>query len=644
MNKVGTGRDGRREAPSPKAHRVHLRLLATSDLHLNLHGYDYFADRPAPEIGLGRLTPHIAQLRAEAPNSLLLDNGDLLQGNPMGDFIAHERGLAAGDVHPAFKALNALGYDAAALGNHDFNYGLDFLVSAVAGADFPVLCANVATALASEPENDTTLTRPFALIDREFTDDAGRTHPIRIGILGFVTPQITLWDRHHLRGRVATRDIVSAARAWVPVIRAAGADIVIALCHSGIGVPVAHQGMENAATALGAVAGLDAIVAGHSHMVFPDPAFDGWPGVDIRAGTLHGTPAVMPGFWGSHLGVMDLALEVDGGDWRVVGHNVEARGVSGAAGRDRAGGPQGGGHDAIVPEVTAKDHAETLAYIRRPVGRTDTALHTYFAFVGEDSALRAINQAQRWYVRRMLGASHADWPVLSAAAPFKSGGRGGPGHYTEVPAGELRMSSVADLYHFPNRLQAVRINGVQLRDWLERAAALFRQVTPGASDAPLLEPDFPGYDFDVIGGDLRYLIDPTRRPRFDVEGRLIDPKAGRIRDLRHAGRPVADDQQFIIATNTFRLAGGGHFPALPPDALVLDAPDTNRDVIMRHVQHVGTLRLEEGGGWRLALPPGTSVVFDTGPGAARHVSRLPIPAPERLGVTEQGFVRYRIAG
>ncbi|MCV6595133.1 MAG: 2',3'-cyclic-nucleotide 2'-phosphodiesterase, partial [Silicimonas sp.] len=205
------------------AGQVHLRLMETTDLHVHVHPYDYYADKPRDTVGLSRTAAHIKAIRAEATNSMLLDNGDFLQGNPMGDYIAYERGMKEGDMHPIITAMNTVGFDASTLGNHEFNYGLDFLMKSLAGADFPVVSANVVKTEGSDPTKDETLLKPYVILDREVVDGAGAKHQIKVGLIGFVPPQIMNWDRKHLEGIVTARDILQTARAYVPQMREEGA-------------------------------------------------------------------------------------------------------------------------------------------------------------------------------------------------------------------------------------------------------------------------------------------------------------------------------------------------------------------------------------------------------------------------------------
>ena len=623
-----------------QAGQAHLRLMETTDLHVHVFPYDYYADKAVDTVGLSRVASIIGQIRAEATNALLLDNGDFLQGNPMGDFIAYERGMSDGAAHPVITAMNAVGFDAATLGNHEFNYGLDFLRRSVAGARFPVVSANVAFRHGATPLEDRTLVPPYVILDRTVTDGAGVDHPIRVGVIGVVPPQIMTWDRRHLEGKVMVRDMVQAVAAFVPQMKEEGADIVVVLCHAGIAAADHAEGMENAAVPIAAIDGVDAVLTGHLHLTFPGPAFEGLAAVDAAAGTIHGKPAVMAGFWGSHLGLIDLMLERSGNSWRIVGHASEVRPIAQRNG-DRT-------VTALVPDDPAvldsvrPEHEATLAYVRRPVGRTSAPLHSYFALVADDPSVQVVSIAQSWYIARMMqGTPWESLPILSAAAPFKAGGRGGPDYYTDVPAGDVAIRNVADLYLYPNTIRAVKVTGAQLKDWLERSAGMFNRIVPGSRDAPLLNPDFPSYNFDVIDG-VTYRIDLSQPSKFDPEGALVHPGATRIADLRHGGRPVDPAAEFVLATNNYRASGGGKFPGALGDTIIFEGPDTNRDIIVRYLVEQGTINPSADANWTFAPLPGTTVLFDTGPKAADYLPDVKGVSISPAGAGPDGFARFRI--
>lgn len=621
--------------------QVHLRLIETTDLHVHVFPYDYYGDKPVDTLGLARTASLINDIRAEATNSLLVDNGDFLQGNPMGDYIAYERGMKEGDQHPVITAMNTVGFDASTLGNHEFNYGISFLMKSLAGAGFPVVCANISKKTGASPREDETLLPPYVILDRELTDGAGKSHPIKIGLIGFVPPQVMNWDRKHLEGNVQARDIVECARAYVPEMKEKGADIIIALSHSGIGSADHSDGMENASVPLAAVEGIDAIMTGHSHLVFPSSTYADFAGVDADKGTIHGTPAVMGGYWGSHMGLIDLMLERDGTGWRVVGHASEARPIS-KRNEDRSVTALVESDQSVLDAVQA-DHDATLAYVRRAVGKTDAPLHSYFALVADDPSVQIVSIAQTWYIEQMLkGTEYEGLPILSAAAPFKAGGRGGPEYYTDVPVGDVAIKNVADLYLYPNTVRAVKVTGQQVKDWLERSAGMFNQIEPGKADQVLLNTEFPSYNFDVIDG-VTYQVDLSQPPMFAPKGEVINPDTNRIVNLEFNGAPIDPAQEFIIATNNYRASGGGSFPGAMGDTIVFEGPDTNRDVIVRYIVEQGTISPKADGNWRFAPLPETSVLFDTGPKAAAYAANVPGVTITPAGNGPDGFARFKIA-
>jgi 2',3'-cyclic-nucleotide 2'-phosphodiesterase/3'-nucleotidase len=498
----------------------------------------------------------------------------------------------------------------------------------------------VSRKLGATPNGDSTLVAPYIVLDRTLTDGAGTQHPIRIGLIGFVPPQIMNWDRRHLEGNVEARDILETARALVPEIKEKGADIIIALSHSGIGSAQETSGMENASVPLAAVDGIDAIMTGHSHLVFPSETYSDYAAVDVTAGTIHGKPATMGGFWGSHLGVIDLILERDGNGWHVASHSAEARPIS-RRNEDRSYTALVDSDNAVLASIQ-REHGETLAYVRRAVGKTDAPLHSYFALVADDPSVQIVSMAQTWYIAEMLkGTEYEGVPILSAAAPFKAGGRGGPEYYTDVPEGDVAIKNVSDLYLYPNTVRAVQVTGAQVKDWLERSAGMFNRIEPGAADQTLLNDSFPSYNFDVIDG-VTYRIDLSQPSKFDTKGQLVAPDANRIIDLKFEGEDIDPEMKFIIATNNYRAGGGGSFPGAMGDTIVFEGPDTNRDVIVRYIVQQGTINPKADANWSFKALDGTSVLFDTGPGSRDYVDDVEGVDIEPVGDGPEGFVRYRI--
>jgi 2',3'-cyclic-nucleotide 2'-phosphodiesterase/3'-nucleotidase len=535
-------------------------------------------------------------------------------------------------------AMNALGFDAGTLGNHEFNYGLPALRRALAGAAFPVVAANVRA-------GEGLLAPASTILERRVPGPTRSGRPLRVGLLGVAPPQIAVWDRRILGSDVFTRDILEAAREEVPRLRASGADLVVALCHSGLGHEAPEPLMENAAVPLAAIPGLDAVVVGHSHEVFPGGNRTATAAVDPAAGTIHGVPAVQPGAHGSHVGVIDIALRWRGeaggeerGPWDVAGARARVIRVT-PLGTPEAAIPARA--DPGLAALAAPLHAHLLRAASEPVGETLVPLHSYLALVAGGAALDVVADAQRAHTRRILSGTGVEGlPVLAAVAPFRAGGRSGVGNYVDVRPGPVALRQAAGLYVFPNGVAVVEITGAGLRDWLERGASMFRTLVPGVADQPLIDPAFPSYNFETIDG-LEWVVDPTRPPRTDADGRVFDRGASRILELCHEGRPVEDGDRFALATNSYRLATGGAFAAAQGARRLHESPRQVRDVVIAHIR-ASPVNPAPRLRWRFAALPGTAAWFDTGPGALAHLASADGRVIEDLGPAPDGFRRLRL--
>ena len=607
--------------PLAQAQQLNLRLLQTTDVHMHLLGWDYYQDKPAEEFGLDRTATLIKAARAETKNTLLFDNGDLLQGNPLGDYVAKVKPLQPGQVHPAYKVMNALRYDAANIGNHEFNFGLPFLRQALTGATFPYVNANIVVdgGSSNTPDTARNVFTPYVILERSFTDEAGATHKLKVGVVGFVPPQVMQWDRQNLQGRVRALDIPATARRLVPRIKAEGADVVVVIAHSGFERGETVFFAENAVARLAEVPGVNAVLFGHSHGEFPGRFFNTHPLVDLAKGTINGVPAVMPGFWGSHLGVIDLVLNKVGNSWKVADARAELRPIYDRATRKPLVAP-----DPMVADLVKADHEGALAYVRSEVARTSLPIQSYFAQVADDPSVQIVANAQLAYARKALaGTPLAALPLLSASAPFKTGGRGGAGYYTDIPAGPIAVRNVADLYIYPNTVKVVKLNGAQVREWLEFSAGAFNRIDPaGAAEQLLINPAFPSFNFDTIDG-VSYRINVTQPARYERSGKLVAPQARRIVELLYRGKPVAEDAEFLVVTNNYRASGGGNFPGLDGSNIVLDAPDENREALVQYLQAAGTVDPAADGNWRILPVPGVKLRFVSGAGGVAHLPRYP---------------------
>lgn len=625
------------------ADTIKLRIIETTDIHTNVMDYDYYKDQPSQQIGLSRAATLVKQAREEAVNSVLVDNGDLIQGSPMGDYMA-AKGINAGEIHPVYKAMNQLDYDVGNIGNHEFNYGLEFLKNSIDGANFPYVSANVFDKKTGEH-----YFKPYLIKTHTFKDTDGQSHEIKVGYIGFVPPQIMVWDKKNLEGKVFAEDITETAKKLVPQMKKEGADVIVAIPHSGISTDPYKLGAENSVYYLTEVEGIDAIAFGHSHAVFPGKDFAKLQGVDNAKGTINGVTAVMPGRWGSHVGVMDLMLKEKDGKWQVVEGQSEARPIFDKANKKSLAEADKGIVDALV-----EDHKGTREFVNQPIGKANDVMYSFLALVQDDPTIQIVNLAQKDYVERFIQGDPdlADIPVLSAAAPFKVGGRkDDPNGFTEVESGQLTFRNAADLYLYPNTLVAMKVKGKEVHEWLECSAGQFNHIDVNSTKPQSLInwDSFRTYNFDVIDG-MSYQIDVTQPPKYDADCKVINPDSQRIVNLTYNGKPVDPKQDFIIATNNYR-AYSATFPGTGPDFIAFDAPDENRSVVAAYISRIskeqGEVTPSADNNWSFAPIKSDNkldVRFETSPSdkAAQFVKEKGQYPMKRVATDEVGFAIYQI--
>ena len=549
----------------PAAYR--LTVLGTTDTHGNVLNWDYFKDATYDDsahndIGLARVATLVAAMRKErgAANTLTLDAGDIIQGTPLAYYFAKVDPITGGSVHPMAKAMNAIGYDAAALGNHEFNYGIDTLRKFESQCSFPLLSANTVDWDTGAPAF-----RPYII--REFRGKNGR--PIRVGILGLVTPGVAIWDKANVDGQLKFPGIVEQAKVFVPRLKAAGADIVVVSCHSGA-TPGSSYGdaipfPENASTQLAEeVAGIDAILVGHAHLEIPERFVDS----KVTAGkkVLLSEPLK----WGMRLTVMDLDLEFVKGSWEVSqahSHLLDANTVP---------------EDPHVAELVRDDHAVVRTYVNSVIGTCTMAMSAETSRFEDTGAMDFINHVQADAVRTAItGTPDEALPMLSIAAPFNRD--------ASIPAGNVTVRDVAGMYIYDNTLLGIRFTGQQVKDYLEFSAAYFQTVTgtgPFAPDdvtnavSPATHSAIPDYNYDIMSGldaSLAYDID------------IAQPVGQRITNLTYDTEPVDPAAQFVVAINNYRQSGGGGFPGVTTAPVVYNAQREIRQLLIDWVTAQGVI-------------------------------------------------------
>jgi len=297
-----------------------LRILETTDIHSYILDFDYQKKKRTIEFGLSRTAGLIQQAKKEQPNTLLFDVGDVIKGNTLADYVASSNVLYYTDIHPAYKSMNLLQYDAATVGNHEFNYGLDYLLKSLQGAEFPFVNANIYVDDHNPyDQDDIPFFTPYIILNKDVQTDGGQKTRIKVGVIGLITPITAEWDKEHLENKVKIKNMQETAKEVVPKMKAEGADIVVALVHAGLQSDAElKEKRGNNVRDISKVKGIDVVLYGHSHNLFPKKGEKNTPLVKHTKGRIAGKPAVQAGFWGNHLGVIDLRLEKKGDKWSII--------------------------------------------------------------------------------------------------------------------------------------------------------------------------------------------------------------------------------------------------------------------------------------------------------------------------------------
>ena len=613
---------------------VNLRILETSDIHVNLMNYDYYQTKTDNKVGLVQTATLVNKAREEAKNSVLFDDGDALQGTPLGDYVANKindpkKPVDPSYTHPLYRVMNLMKYDVISLGNHEFNYGLDYLNKVISKTEFPVINSNVyKDDKDNNEENDQNYFKPYHVFEKEVEDESGQKQKVKIGVMGFVPPQVMNWDKANLEGKVKAKDIVETAKKMVPKMKAEGADVIVALAHSGVDKSGYNVGMENASYYLTEVPGVDAVLMGHSHTEVKD--------------VFNGVPVVMPGVFGSNLGIIDMQLKKVNGKWEIQKEQSkpQLRPIA-----DSKGNPLVKSDEKLVNEIK-DDHQATIDYVNTAVGKTTAPINSYFSLVQDDPSVQLVTNAQKWYVEKLFAengqySKYKGIPVLSAGAPFKAGGRNGATYYTDIPAGTLAIKNVADLYVYPNTLYAVKVNGAQVKEWLEMSAGQFNQIDPKKTEEqPLVNIGYPTYNFDILDG-LKYEIDVTQPTKYDKDGKVVNANTNRIINMTYEGKPVDDNQEFIVATNNYR-GSSQTFPGVSKGEVVYQSQDETRQIIVKYMQETPVIDPAADKNWTFKpiVADKLHTTFDSSPNAQKYIKKD--GKISYVGPSENEFAKYAI--
>jgi 2',3'-cyclic-nucleotide 2'-phosphodiesterase/3'-nucleotidase len=514
------------------ADTIHIVLVATTDVHGHATEWDYVADRSYPG-GLSRAATVIDSLRGRYPGQVIVvDAGDVIEGDPFADYYAR---VAPRAPHPVVEAMNLIGYDVATPGNHEFDYGPAAFARAVAAATFRYVSGNIRGL-----PGDTLEFPPYVVVTRG---------GVRVGITGFTTPGVVVWDRKLMRGRTRVAPIAESAAGVLPAMRKE-ADVLVAVLHSGMDEPSSYDttgvGPENASATLARLpVRPDLVLVGHSHRF-------------MRDSVLGGVHFVQPKPFAQTLAVVHLDIVPAAAGFKVArirGESVDLATVSPS------------------PRLTARQgglKAEVREWAAQSLGESRGAMPAALARAEPTPIIAFINAVQK-------GRTGAE---LSAATAFNPS--------AGFPDGDVRTRDVFALYPFENTLRAVRVSGAQLKAYLEQSARFFTTDSLGHA---ALDPTVPGYSYDMVAG-----------AGYDIDLRL--PPGSRIRNLTVRGRPVAPADTFTLAVNSYRQSGGGGFTMLRDAPVVYDRDENIRDLLIADLRARGHLDPADytEANWRI-IPP-----------------------------------------
>ncbi|GAA5002480.1 bifunctional metallophosphatase/5'-nucleotidase [Streptomyces siamensis] len=545
-----------------KPKRYSLTVMGTTDLHGHVFNWDYFKDAEYKDAagnaqGLSRISTLVNQIREEKGrcNTLLLDAGDTIQGTPLTYYYAKVDPITAkgGPVHPMAQAMNAIGYDAAALGNHEFNYGIETLRKFESQCRFPLLGANALDAKTQKPAFPPYFIKTFHVPGAA---------PVKVAVLGLTNPGIAIWDKAYVQGKLTFPGLEEQAAKWVPKLRSMGADVVVVSAHSGSSGTSSYGDqlpyVENSAALVAQqVPGIDAILVGHAHVEIPELKV---------TNTATGKTVVLsePLAFAERLSVFDIELVFEKGRWQVESVASSVRNSNSVA------------DDPKITKLLKDEHAAVVEYVNQVVGTATDTLTTVEARYKDAPIIDLITKVQEDVVKAALaGTSYASLPVIAQASPFS--------RTSEIPAGNVTIRDLSSLYVYDNTLVAKVMTGAQIRAYLEYSAEYFVQT---AADAPVDVEKLtnannrPDYNYDYVSG-LQYDID------------VAQAAGSRIKNLTYNGAALDDAQQFVLAVNNYRANGGGAFPHVASATEVWSESTEIRTRISEWVTAKGTLDPKE---------------------------------------------------
>ncbi len=526
--------------------------------------------------------------------------------------------------------MEHLKYDAIAIGNHEFNYGLDVLDGVIANTSIPILSSNV---MQNDGKHKYT---PYIVIEKTIKTDKGNSRRIKVGVTSAVPPQIMQWDKSNLEGQITTKDIVESVELAVSELQKEKVDFIVVLSHSGIGQYNTKyiKNTENAVYEISKIKGVDFIVSGHDHKRFPVKGQEAKPfadnkakGVNNQTGKINNAYVVMPDSYAKVLGVFDVTLALENNKWSIESVDVslqEAKAI-----------------DTAINNMIRKEHTATISHINARIGSINGAIDNYFARVQDDFSIEFVNQAQIWYAEKLKNnvlAKYKDLPIISSMSPFKNGGRGGASAYTNVRRGNISIKNAFDLYVYPNTAMVLKISGKELKEYLEWSVQSFNNLEANSNqEQHLVNEDIPSYNYDVVDG-VTYTIDLTKANRYKGD-KVVNASSSRITELKYNGKDVKENDEFLLITNNYR-ANTSNIINKDSKNVVFDSKIQNKSILIDYIKEKNNIINKIDNNITFIYPENTNLVFESSMKAQsilKSESKI-----EYLRDTKNGFALYRI--
>lgn len=584
-----------------------LTIFATTDVHGAIYPYNYFDRKPADH-GLVILKSYIDQYKKDHPDEIVLtvDNGDMLQGDVWSDYDVANRDRPLIPAH-----LNDM-YDVVGLGNHEFNFGLEYLNDIYSKVDIPIINSNID--FLNCPLKDRIKKHTVITCDTP----EGK---LNIGFVSAVPTQIMKWDKFNLEGNVEVSSMKESIDAEVQVLKDNGADLVILLSHSGMSR--AKEDMErfgeNQTFLMTFLKDIDGIVFGHTHELFPHDGYDmDVSALDIVKGTVNGVPMVQPGVQASHLGKLTFEIDMTDGVriTDTMAQLINAQTIE------------------PPPEYLSryeKEHNKVLNFLSTEFGEIKTPWHSYFSRVAPSYSVQAVAEAMKRHTFRIKDDIELpDLPVLAFSSAVKSG-RDGVDDFTVIDAGTFTLSDAIDIYKHANNFMIIKVTGDVLKEWLEWSASQFTSD----KDENILHPNrsrqgFPGYNFDIFF-DLDYTIDIRRPPRYSSAAKRINDSE-RIVSMSYKGKEIGPADEFIIPAHNYRVA---YTPFLRDQEILHESDQSIRDIVIEYMKKGPDFELKD----PITVIPSGKYYFISATKARDYIKDEPI---RHIRTIDDGFSWYEI--